>query len=167
MSTLIFWHKFLTWFQKTLTSPVSATPTFHFSRVPTSFLFQTYCFFFLDVLCRLLHSWVLRLGLSTNVAIWKWSSLAYPTKVAPWKPFSWNSSASSPICHFEDGFVGNFLHVTIVCSDCIPGETRVRAGMALESEVTRQFPVCGKKRVSFVCRRETPKISLWIWGRST
>ena len=71
------------------------TEQFHFShthlplsRMPASFLFQTYCFFFLDVLSRLLHSWVLHLGLSTNVAIWKLSSLAYPTKVVPWNPFA-------------------------------------------------------------------------------
>lgn len=37
--------------------------------------------------------------------------------------------------------MGNFLDVTIICSACIPGETRARAGLALESKVTRQFPV--------------------------
>lgn len=37
--------------------------------------------------------------------------------------------------------MGNFLAVTIICSDCIPCETRARAGLALESEVTGQFPV--------------------------
>ena len=37
----------------TLSSPVLATPTFHFSSMPTSFLSQTYCFFCLECSCQI------------------------------------------------------------------------------------------------------------------
>lgn len=47
----------------------------------------------------------------------------------------------------------------MVCFDCIPTETRARVKMALESQVTWQIPMGGKKPESFTGNRKTPKIS--------
>ena len=40
--------------------------------------------------------------------------------------------------------MGNFLHVTIVCSDCIPGETRARAGMLWKVKSLGSFQCVGR-----------------------
>ena len=40
VSTLIFWHKFLTWLLKTLSSSISATPTFHSQECQPPFRFK-------------------------------------------------------------------------------------------------------------------------------
>lgn len=44
---------------------------------------------------------------------------------------------------WEGGFVGDFLDMTMVCSDCVPAGTRARAGMALGN----QIPWCGDQCV--------------------
>ena len=43
--------------------------------------------------------------------------------------------------------MGNFLDMTIVCLDCIPAGARARAGMAVESQVSWQLPICGENIV--------------------